>query len=137
MSLLFPSEEWLKALTERLNSSHDYAEAAKTWEGDFYFIIEPEGEFNDRAVAYMDLWHGQCRSAHMVIDENEMKPEFRMRAPLGTWRKVFEAKLNPVQGMLTGQLKVSGNMMKIVKSPRAAVELVKCCSSIPTEYPEF
>jgi len=136
MAFLFPSEEWLEALVEGLNNNQEYKDAAKNWEGDFYFIIEPEEGLKERVVAYMDLWHGECRSACIVTDENEKTPEFRIRAPLSKWRKVLENKLNPIQGMMTGQLKVSGNMMKIVKTPRAALELVKCCGRVPTQYPE-
>ena len=136
MALLFPSEEWLEALVDELNSSQAYRDAAKNWEGDFYFIIEPEGSLKERVTAYMDLWHGECRSACIVANENEKNPEFRIRAPLGIWHKVFEMKLNPIQGMLTGQLKITGNMMKIVKTPRAAIELVNCCSRVPTDFPQ-
>lgn len=136
MALLFPSEEWLKALVEELNSNQVYKDAAKNWEGDFYFIVEPEGDLKNKVIAYMDLWHGECRAAYIVNDENEKSPEFQMRAPLSKWRRVLEKKINPVQGMMTGQLKVRGNMMKIVKTPRAAVELVNCCSRIPTVFPE-
>ncbi len=136
MALLFPSEEWLKALVDELNSSQAYRDAAKNWEGDFYFIIEPEGNLKERITAYMDLWHGECRSACVVANENEKNPEFRIRAPLGIWHKVLEMKLNPIQGMLTGQLKITGNMMKIVKTPRAAIELVNCCSRVPTDFPQ-
>jgi putative sterol carrier protein len=134
MELTFPSEEWLQALVNELNSSDAYREAAKDWEGDFYFIIEPEDKTQDRVVAYMDLWHGQCRSACMITDEKDKSPEFKIRAPQAKWRKIFEKKLNPIQAMLTGQLKVSGNMMKIVKKPRSAVALVECCCNIPTTY---
>ena len=134
MALLFPSEEWLKALVEELNNSQVYRDAAKNWEGDFYFIIEPEGSLSEKVIAYMDLWHGECRSACIVSDENEKTPEFVIRAPLGKWRKVLEMKLNPIQGMLTGQLKITGNLMKIVKTPRAALELVNCCGRVPTEF---
>lgn len=134
MAFLFPSEEWLDSLVDLLNKSEDYQKAAENWEGDFYFIIEPDENLQKRVVAYMDLWHGKCRSACIVADETEKSPEFRIRAPFNKWRKVLEKKLNPIQGMLTGQLKVSGNMMKIVKTPRAAVELVNCCSQVPTEY---
>lgn len=136
MALLFPSEEWLKALVDELNSSQAYRDAAKNWEGDFYFIIEPEGSLKERVTAYMDLWHGECRSACIVANENEKNPEIRIRAPLGIWRQVLEMKLNPIQGMLTGQLKITGNMMKIVKTPRAAIELVNCCSRVPTDFPQ-
>ena len=135
MALLFPSQEWLEALADKVNSSQEYQNVANSWEGDFYFVVEPEGAFKKRVIAYMDLWHGKCRAACLVADEKEKNPEFRIRAPLGKWRKVFSQKLNPIQGMMTGQLKVSGNMMKIVKNPRAALELVKCCGSIPTDYP--
>ena len=134
MALLFPSEEWLKALVDELNSSQAYRDAAKNWEGDFYFIIEPEGSLKERVTAYMDLWHGECRSACIVANENEKNPEIRIRAPLGIWRQVLEMKLNPIQGMLTGQLKITGNMMKIAKTPRAAIELVNCCSRVPTDF---
>jgi putative sterol carrier protein len=137
MAYLFPSEEWLDSLVNLLNNSEEYQKAAENWEGDFYFIIEPDGNFKERTVAYMDLWHGKCRSACIVADETEKSPEFRIRAPLGKWRKVLEKKLNPVQGMMTGQLKVSGNIMKIVKTPKAAIELVNCCSQVPTEYPQI
>jgi len=136
MALLFPSEEWLEALVDELNSSQAYRDAAKNWEGDFYFIIEPEGSLKERVTAYMDLWHGECRSACIVANENEKNPEIQIRAPLGIWRQVLEMKLNPIQGMLTGQLKITGNMMKIVKTPRAAIELVNCCSRVPTDFPQ-
>ena len=136
MALLFPSKEWLDALREELNSNQGYREAAKNWEGDFYFIIEPDGDLKEKVIAYMDLWHGECRSANIVTDENEKSPEFRIRAPLGKWRRVLEKQINPIQGMLTGQLKVKGNMIKIVKTPRAALELVNCCSRVPTVFPE-
>jgi putative sterol carrier protein len=136
MAIDFPSQEWLEALMKELNSSKPYQEAAKNWEGDFYFIFEPGDGLKERVVAYMDLWHGQCRSAYIVSDEKEKDPEFTIRAPLGKWRKIIEKKLNPIQGMLTGQLKVRGNMMKIVKSPKSAIELVNCCTLIPTRFPE-
>ena len=43
MAIRFPSDAWIKALMEDLNKSEAYAEAAKTWEGDFCFIVEPGG----------------------------------------------------------------------------------------------
>ena len=135
MTFLFPSNEWLDSLVDLLNNSEDYQKAAENWEGDFYFIIEPDDSFQERVIAYMDLWHGKCRSGCIVSDETAKNPEFRIRAPFNKWRKVLEKKLNPIQGMLTGQLKVSGNMMKIVKNPKAAIELVNCCSCVPTIYP--
>lgn len=38
---VFPGEEWFEEFVRTLNESESYADAAKNWEGDFLFIIEP------------------------------------------------------------------------------------------------
>jgi len=136
MAIKFPSDEWIKALMQELNKSQAYRDAAKNWEGDFYFIVEPEGSLKEKVFCYMDLWHGECRSAYIVADEKEKTPEFRILAPLSKWRRVIEKKLDPIQGLVTRQLKLQGNLMKIMKAPKAALELVNCCTLVPTEFPE-
>jgi putative sterol carrier protein len=136
MALKFLSEEWIQALGQEMNKSTDYRNAAKNWEGDFYFIIEPEGSLKEKVIYYMDLWHGECRSASIITNEEEKTPKFRMSASLSKWRRVIEKKLDPIQGMVTRQLKLQGNMMQIMKQPKAALEMVNCCTLIPTEFPE-
>ena len=42
MTVIFPSEEWLKSLEVKLNSDEKYREIAKNWEGDLFFYIEPD-----------------------------------------------------------------------------------------------
>ncbi|HIC92855.1 MAG TPA: hypothetical protein EYP09_01200 [Anaerolineae bacterium] len=78
----FLTDEWIKALCQELNRSEAYAQAAKNWEGDFYFIVEPEGPVKEPVIFYVDLWHGKCREAKLVADEGEKQPAFRMRARL-------------------------------------------------------
>jgi putative sterol carrier protein len=134
MPYKFPSDEWIKALMVELNKSEAYRKAAKTWEGDFYFIATAGGSLAKPVILYMDLWHGDCRSAGEVADESEKSPEFRISAPLNVWRKVIEKKLDPIQGLMTGQLKLKGNMVKIMKAPKAAAELVNCCTLVSTEF---
>ena len=136
MAIKFPTDEWVKALCAELNASEAYRSAARTWEGDFYFIVEPEGSLKEKVFLYMDLWHGQCREAKAVADEGEKNPEFRIWAPVSIWRKVIEGKLDPIQALVTRQLKLKGNMMKIMKAPKAAKELVECCTHIETEFPD-
>lgn len=134
MAYRFPTDEWIKALMVELNKSEAYHKAAKTWEGDFYFIATPGGSLTEAVVMYMDLWHGDCREAGVVLDESAKNPEFRISAPMSVWRKVIEKKLDPIQGLMTGQLKLKGNMVKIMKAPKAAAELVNCCTLVPTEF---
>jgi len=135
MAHRFPSDAWVKALMEDLNRSEAYAEAAKTWEGDFYFIVDPGGALDKTVILYMDLWHGKCRDAYEVADESAKTPVFRMSAPVTTWKKVLTKKLDPIQGLVTGQLKLKGNMAMVMKSVKAAKELVESCTRVETEFP--
>ncbi len=136
MSIKFLTEEWIKALMEEVNKSREYREAARSWEGDFYFIMETEGPEKETVIYHMDLWHGECRSASVVADADEKTPEFRITASVDKWRRVIEKKLDPIQGMIMRQLRLQGNLMKIMKAPKAALELVNCCTRVPTEFPE-
>lgn len=135
MTYTFPSDEWVKAFVVAINNSEPYRKAAATWEGDFYFIVEPGSGVPEQAVLYVDLWHGEARSGGMLADESEKNPEFVIRAPIGTWRRVIEKKLDPIQGMVTGQLKLKGTLSKIMRAPKAAAELVNCATKVPTEFP--
>ena len=135
MTFRFPSDEWIKAMAEAVNESDAYRKSALKWEGDFYFICEPGPGLEEKVVLYIDLWHGDARDAYEVADEGDMDPEFVIRAPVNTWRRVIEKKLDPIQGMITGQLKLSGTMSKIMRFPKAASELVNCATKVPTEFP--
>ncbi len=135
MAYQFPSDEWIKAMMVEVNNSESYRKAAAKWEGDFYFVCEPGAGVPEPVVLYMDLWHGEARDAGEVADETAISPEFIIRAPIGTWRRVIEKKLDPIQGMITGQLKLKGTMSKIMRYPKAASELVNCATKVSTEFP--
>jgi putative sterol carrier protein len=44
--------------------------------------------------------------------------------------------MDPIRGLMTRQLKLQGNMMKIMKVPKSATELVNCCAKVDTEWPK-
>ena len=130
----FGSKKWLDAFKEAINSSEDYADAARTWEGDFYFIVDPGGTIAKEIVMYVDLWHGKCRAAERVAERSTQQPEFVINAPESSWRKVIEKELDPIQALMTRHLKLKGNMVKIMKAVRAAKELVECTTEVPTQF---
>jgi putative sterol carrier protein len=135
MPIQFPSDAWIKAMMVDLNNSAAYLEAAKNWEGDFFFVIEPGGALEKTSILYMDLWHGKCRDAYALPDPGDCKPAFRLSGPVATWKKVMTKKLDPIQAMMTGQLKLTGNMATVMRNVRAAKELVESCTRIDTEFP--
>ncbi len=134
MALKFGSDEWVKALQEQLNTSPAYAEAAKNWEGDFYFVVDPEGTIKEPMYLYMDLWHGNCRDAFVVPDKSAKNPAFVMSGAYSKWKKVVQAQLDPIQALMTGQLKLKGNMVMVMKNVKAAQEIVRACTRLDTEF---
>ncbi len=132
--LQFGSEEWVKALQQELNASPAYAEAAKNWEGDFYFVVDPEGPVTSPMYLYMDLWHGNCREAFVAQDKNAKTPAFVMSGLYSKWQKVVLAQLDPIQALMTGQLKLKGNMVMVMKNVKAAQEIVRACTRIETDF---
>ncbi|MBL7065952.1 MAG: SCP2 sterol-binding domain-containing protein [Anaerolineae bacterium] len=134
MTFKFPSDEWIKELSRQLNASETYEKSAKDWEGDFVFIVEPDDAYDGTAYLYLGLYHGKSPDAAMVASKDEREIEFVLRAPFSAWRKVIEGKLDPIQGMMTRKLKLKGNMMKVMRYPKAAKEIVSCCALVPTEW---
>jgi putative sterol carrier protein len=134
MAHKFPSDDWIKALSDLLNTSESYERAAKDWEGDFIFIAEADDTNPDTAYLLLQLHHGKSPGAAMLDPDQLPEAEYTINAPYATWRKVIDAKLDPIQGMMTGQLKLKGNLMKIMRYPKAAQEIVACCAKIPTDW---
>jgi putative sterol carrier protein len=134
--VMFPSQEWVKELENELNTSDAYAEAGKNWEGDFYFVIDPDKENpqQETTYLYMDLWHGKCRDAYLVNDKEAKKPAFIMSGTYSKWKRVVTAQLDPIQGLMTGQLKLKGNMIMVMKNVKAAQEMVKACTRIDADF---
>jgi len=128
MAYTFPSAEWTAALEEQINNSDAYAQSAKTWEGDILFVVEGAGGM------HLDLWHGKCRGSSYVENPANAKAEYRITAPADKWKSVLTGKLDPIQGMVTRQLKLEGNLVKIMKNVKAAQELVKCATKVDTSW---
>ena len=132
--LQFGSPEWVQALQDELNKSPAYEDAAKNWEGDFYFVVDPEGPVTEPIYLYMDLWHGKSRQAFVVADPKQKNPAFVMSGKYGKWKQVVTAKLDPIQALATGQLKLKGNMVTILKNVKAAQEIVRACTRLDSEF---
>jgi putative sterol carrier protein len=134
MALKFPSDEWIKELSTRLNASESYERSARDWEGDFIFVVDPDEAYGGTAYLFLSLLHGKSPGATALASEDERESEFVIHAPFSIWRQVIEGKLDPIQGMMTRKLKLEGNMMKIMRYPKAAKEIVDCCALVPTDF---
>ncbi|MHA1340458.1 MAG: SCP2 sterol-binding domain-containing protein [Promethearchaeota archaeon] len=133
MGLLFGTEEWLKVYVEKLNQNKKYEDAAKTWEGDFLFIIEPAGNLDHEIRFYVDLYHGKARDAYVLKEGEEKETAFVFSGPYTNYVKLIEKKLDPIQGLMQGKFKLKGDMGKVMRAVKAAQELVNTILMIDTE----
>jgi len=136
MAYLFPSAEWVDAFKDAINANESYRKSAAKWEGDFYFIISPKGPIKEPFVMYLDLWHGECREAHVVTDMDELKPEFVIEGTLAVYKQIFDKKLDPIRALVSRKLKLRGNLAKIMRAVKATLDLVNSAASVDTVYPD-
>lgn len=132
----FPSVDWLSEYVQRINGSTEYREVAATWEGDVSLVFEAEP---DKGVpgdvwAWLDLWHGECRSGKLVPADEGEKARFVIRAPYSRWKEVIRKELDPVKGMMQGKLKLRGDLPTIIRYVKAANQLVTLAGTVPTEF---
>ena len=134
MTIKFPSDEWIKELSTRLNTSEAYALAAATWEGDNIFVVMPDADYPDTTYLYINLQHGKASDARQLANLDEQKALFTTSAPFNTWRRVLEGRLDPIQGMFSGKLKLVGSMAQVKRTPKATYEMVKVAAQIETDF---
>ncbi|MGA2504101.1 MAG: SCP2 sterol-binding domain-containing protein [Anaerolineales bacterium] len=134
MAIKFPSDEWIKELSKKLNASESYAQVAASWEGDNIFIILPDADYADTAYLYINLQHGKAFDARQLKSLDEQKALFTTSAPFNTWRRVLEGKLDPIQGIFSGKLKLVGSMAQVQRSPKATYELAKIAGLIDSDF---
>ena len=135
MAIPFPSDEWVKAFKDVLNSDAEYAAVARNWEGDIMFVVEPDGVFSKPVCMYMDLWHGECRDARELANPAEKKVAFTLSAPFPVFARIVQGSLDPMQAMMTRQLKVNGSMVYMMKNVPTVLTFVKCTQKVDSEFP--
>lgn len=134
MPAIFPSEEWLKGLEEKLNSDERYAEIARKWEGDLFFFIEPDGNLTERLTFYLDLWHGKCRKVDFKPQpESYPNPTFTLTATYKNITAVLSGSLNAMTAMMTSKLKVKGSMGYMMRNVPTVLDFVRCAQEVTKE----
>ncbi len=132
----FPHPEWLMALHEKLNRDEKYAQVARNWEGDMLYIIEPSGPLKERVMYYLDLWHGQCRQAYVVNEDQTIKPAFILKAPYENYVRLLKGEIDPMQALLTRKIGVQGNMTMLLRNVPTVLDFVRCCREVTDGFLE-
>ncbi len=134
-AIMFPSEEWIQALSDRLNDSPDYKIAAAKWEGSLGYVVEPDkGSTDKQRISFMDAYHGEIRESCELETIEERAIDFILRANFATWKSIIKSEIEPIRAVMTGKIKVTGNRLKLLKNVGAAKVMMECMKSIPTRF---
>jgi putative sterol carrier protein len=137
----FGTPEWAEAYKKAVNDNENYRDAAGPegfppdgWEGDFVFIVEPAGNLDHELRMFVGLYHGECTDARVLKEGEEVEAEYEWAGPYDAWLQVLKKELDPIRGLLAGKFRLKGDMAKILKATRAALELVNSTTTIDTEF---
>ena len=138
MAYIFPSDEWILALKDKLNTDEQYAHIARKWEGDILFDIRADGPLESPETYYIDLWHGKCREISIVEPDRaaEAQAAYTLSAPYTILTRVLKGDLDPMQAMITRKLTVHGSMAYMLRNVPVVLDFVRCAQEITTEILE-
>jgi putative sterol carrier protein len=134
---LFPSESWWQDYTDRIKASEEVAEAGASWEGDISFVVqaEPDKGLPHDVWSWLDLWHGQCRgSRYGLTPEEGEQAKFIIRGTYSRWKEFVNKEFGPIQGMMTGKLKLKGDIFTVIRHVKAVTVLANIAASVPSEF---
>jgi len=127
------SDAWARACQIELNASAAYREAGATWEGAVVFIRE-NGE--GASGVYVDLFHGECREARELREEDQDLAPYVIRGDEPVWTEVLGGTLDPLMALASGRLRlIKGSLGALAFHIRSARELVAAASRVQQRGP--
>jgi putative sterol carrier protein len=161
-TVYFPSQEWFAIYRQRITEHEGYAEQASDWgtdfNGDFIFEMRempidemdtdamPEDlrEELDRYVneengtyvgySYLGLEGGQCTAAELIESTDEVDVGFVLSADTETWKDLMRGDIGVVDGMMSGEFEIEGDMQKVMQYSQAAVTLTDIAADIDARF---
>lgn len=127
---IFPTEEWMQAIKDKLNTDAQYGKIAHKWEGDLRFILQPDEVLQETMWLYFDLWHGKCRDAYIEDQSSLTAPAFILTAPYGNFVKVLTGEVGPMQALMSRMLGVKGSMATFMRNVPTVLNFVRCCQEV-------
>lgn len=130
----FPSLEWSNELMARLNADAKFKSVGGRWEGDVNLYIEGVPGARSSQVIYIDSWHGTCRGVDFSMEEQARPAAFQIKAPLANWKRILSQEIGPIQAMISGQVRVYGNLAYILRNVGGTQRMVEIAATIPTRF---
>ena len=128
------SEEWVEAVGKAINNNPNYKPSALTWEGDMLLVFEPSGNLDHEVRVVLRLYHGECTGTRLIPEGEEVETEYIMSGPYINFVSVVKKEIDPIRAIMSGKLKLEGDMAKLMRHAKAALEMVNSFANVDTEY---
>jgi len=139
VAFVFGTSAWSAALREEINRSSEYRNAAAKWgagfNGNLLFAFEADAALAKPLYLFLKLQAGRCDGAEFVPGPSHPDAGFALRAPFSLWRDLLERTTLAATAILTGKLRVEGEMLTLLKHAGANRALIHCTATVPTEFP--
>jgi putative sterol carrier protein len=132
------SDEFARAYKDELNKSEKYRQASKGWKWTVGLVVEAEPDKNVKQAqgVLLDLYEGEARDVQMVPVEKAREANFVISGPYSRWKEVMRKQLDPTRAMLTGKLKVKGDLTTLIRYTKAANEMTEATTRLDIEFPD-
>lgn len=132
------SSEWASQFKDEINKSPVYRQAARGWKWTVGLVVEaePDRGFPEAKGIVMDLFDGEARDIQIGSADEARSSDFVISAPYSRWKQVANKELDATRGMLTGKLKLKGDLPTVVRYTKASQELTECTTRIPVRWPD-
>jgi putative sterol carrier protein len=124
------SEAELKQLAEKAGVS---LEDAKKIQEEFKRVMK-EYLKGKTIYTYVGLKDGKCTGMRLLKDPNEVQAGFRLAGPYDSWKKLAKAETDATKLVLTGKMKLQGDMSKVMRYIKATQQMGKISSQVPTLF---
>ncbi|WP_255197396.1 SCP2 sterol-binding domain-containing protein [Halorarius litoreus] len=158
--LLFPSQAWFTEYRERINADDEYAEMASDWgvgfNGDLVFemtdmpldeldydalpeelraeLEEYVDEETGTGYALLGLEGGTCTSAEFIASLEDVEYGFVMSATFDVWKDLVSGNIGAIDGMMSGQFELEGDMQKILQHSGSAARLTEISTQLDATF---
>jgi putative sterol carrier protein len=124
----FLTEEWARDVTKALNSHEGFKNAIGAAELGIQFTVEeaPDGEVD----YYLRSSGGSTNLAIGTLDD----PDVTVKQSYDTAVAISKGELNTQTAFMTGKLKVSGNLAKLMMHQSAVQQWAAAVADLEVEY---
>ncbi len=129
MAVKYLSDEWASAMTDALNSSDEFKNAAKGQEVALQQVVTDTPDGGETRY-YFKLADGKAEVALGELADAEAT----LTQNYDTSVAIAKQELNAQNAFMQGKLKISGNMMKLMQLQGVFNTLPKAAASVDVEY---